>query len=75
MAGKTGTAELGPATQAPSEDPGSVKQRVDAWFTCFAPASDPKLVVAVMVVDAGGAGGSVAAPIAREVLASGLGVG
>jgi transpeptidase family protein/penicillin-binding protein len=75
VAGKTGTAELGPATSAPSSDPGSVKQRVDAWFTCFAPAADPKLVVAVMVVDAAGAGGSVAAPIAREVLASGLGVG
>ncbi len=75
VAGKTGTAELGPLTLAPGQDPGSVKQRVDAWFTCFAPASDPKLVVAVMVVDAAGAGGSVAAPIAREVLASGLGVG
>ncbi len=75
VAGKTGTAELGPATLAPGEDPGSVKQSVDAWFTCFAPASDPKLVVAVMIVDAGGAGGSIAAPIAREVLASGLGVG
>jgi cell division protein FtsI/penicillin-binding protein 2 len=75
VAGKTGTAELGPATLAPGEDPGSVRQRVDAWFTCFAPASDPNLVVAVMVVDAAGAGGSVAAPIAREVLASGLGAG
>jgi cell division protein FtsI/penicillin-binding protein 2 len=75
VAGKTGTAELGPATEAPSTDPGSVKQRVDAWFTCFAPASDPKLVVAVMVVDASGAGGSVAAPLARSVLAAGLGIG
>jgi cell division protein FtsI/penicillin-binding protein 2 len=75
VAGKTGTAELGPATLAPGTDPGSVKQRVDAWFTCFAPASDPKLVVAVMVVDAAGAGGTVAAPIARAVLASGLGLG
>ncbi len=75
VAGKTGTAELGPATTAPADDPGSVKQRVDAWFTSFAPADDPKLVVAVMVVNASGAGGSVAAPIAREIMASGLGVG
>lgn len=75
VAGKTGTAELGPAVTAVGVDPGDVPQKVDAWFTCFAPASDPKLVVAVMVVDANGAGGSVAAPIARAVLASGLGVG
>ncbi len=76
VAGKTGTAELGPVTPtAPGTDPGEVKQRVDAWFTCFAPATDPKLVVAALVTDASGAGGSVAAPIAREVLASGLGVG
>lgn len=75
VAGKTGTAELGPATLVPGSDPGEVPQRVDAWFTCFAPASDPKLVVAVMVVDASGAGGSVAAPIAHAILASGLGLG
>ena len=75
VAGKTGTAELGPATFVPGTDPGAVKQLVDAWFTCFAPASDPKLVVAVMVVNAAGAGGTVAAPIARAVLASGLGLG
>lgn len=75
VAGKTGTAELGPATITPGTDPGNVKQLVDAWFTCFAPAGAPKLAVAVMVVNAPGAGGSVAAPIARAVLASGLGVG
>jgi len=75
VAGKTGTAELGPATVTPGTDPGAVKQLVDAWFTCFAPASDPKLVVAVMVVNASGAGGTIAAPIARGVLASGLGLG
>ncbi len=76
VAGKTGTAELGPVTPvAPGTNPGDVKQRVDAWFTCFAPASDPKLVVAALVTDASGAGGSVAAPLARSVLATGLGVG
>ncbi|MDX6638782.1 MAG: penicillin-binding protein [Solirubrobacterales bacterium] len=76
VAGKTGTAELGPATTVPpGTNPADVKQRVDAWFTCFAPATDPKLVVAALVTDASGAGGSIAAPIARQVLASGLGVG
>jgi peptidoglycan glycosyltransferase len=71
VAGKTGTAELGPLAPT-SQTAGSEAQRVDAWFTCFAPASTPKLVVAVMIVNANGAGGDVAAPIAREILASGL---
>lgn len=75
VAGKTGTAELGPKPLAPGTEakPGETPpQEVDAWFTSFAPASDPRIVVAVMVVDANGAGGTVAAPIAREVLAAGL---
>jgi cell division protein FtsI/penicillin-binding protein 2 len=72
VAGKTGTAELGPLTPQ-GQKQGT--QRVDAWFTCFAPASHPSLVVAVLVVDANGDGGTVAAPIARQVLATGLGVG
>jgi cell division protein FtsI/penicillin-binding protein 2 len=69
VAGKTGTAELGPA-------PGSTDlqhQRVDAWFTAFAPASAPKLAVAAMVVNANGDGGTIAAPIVRSVLTAGLG--
>jgi penicillin-binding protein A len=71
VAGKTGTAELGPLSPS-SQGHG---QRVDAWFTCFAPADHPSLVVAVMVVDANGDGGTVAAPIARQILASDLGAG
>jgi len=77
VAGKTGTAELGPAalepgqTLGPDEEP---PQELDAWFTAFAPASKPSLAVAVMIVDADGDGGTVAAPIARQVLATGLGV-
>jgi transpeptidase family protein/penicillin-binding protein len=71
VAGKTGTAELGPVAGSTNLQ----NQRIDAWFTCFAPATAPKLVVAVLVVDASGDGGTVAAPIARSVLASGLGVG
>lgn len=75
VAGKTGTAELGPAALdpgvelEPGEDP---PQELDAWFTAFAPAGDPKLAVAVMVVDAEGDGGEIAAPIARQVLEAGL---
>jgi penicillin-binding protein A len=71
VAGKTGTAELGPNPTGAA----SAAQRIDAWFTAFAPASDPKLVAAAMVVNASGDGGTVAAPIVRQVLATGLGVG
>jgi penicillin-binding protein A len=76
VAGKTGTAELGPAplepgqVLGPGEDP---PQKENAWFTAFAPADDPQLAVAVLVVEATGGGGAVAAPIAQQVLASALG--
>jgi peptidoglycan glycosyltransferase len=78
VAGKTGTAELGPKALEPGQQKASgtaPEQKVDAWFTAFAPASDPKLVAAAMVVNANGDGGTVAAPIVRQVLAAGLGVG
>jgi hypothetical protein len=74
VAGKTGTAELGPKAGA-TGDPGTVEQDVDAWFTGFAPAARPKLVAAAMIVNASGDGGTVAAPIVREVLGAGLGTG
>jgi len=61
VAGKTGTAQ-GAAGAAP-----------DVWFIGFAPADDPQVAVAVVVEDggaegAGGTGGKVSAPIAREVM-------
>jgi len=58
-AGKTGTAQV-----AGKDD--------YAWFVGYAPADDPKYVVAV-VVEQGGHGGSVAGPAARQILASLLG--
>ena len=45
---------------------------VDAWFTAFAPADKPKLAVAVEVFNAPGDGGTVAAPIAAQILSAGL---
>jgi peptidoglycan glycosyltransferase len=76
VAGKTGTAELGPealeAGEEATAEGGEPEQELDAWFTAFAPAQAPKIAVAVMVVDAEGGGGEVAAPIAREVLAAEL---
>jgi cell division protein FtsI/penicillin-binding protein 2 len=75
VAGKTGTAELGPKPGQPPAAPGeenTVKQIIDGWFICFAPARHPKLAVAVMLIDASGDGGTTAAPIAREILSSAL---
>jgi cell division protein FtsI/penicillin-binding protein 2 len=71
VAGKTGTAELGPKPgEEESENPVQIK---DAWFAAFAPAEKAKLAVGVLLIEAEAAGGEVAAPIAAEVLAAGLG--
>jgi penicillin-binding protein A len=75
VAGKTGTAELGPKPGQPTPPPGqedTAKQLVDGWFIAFAPAQKPKLAIAVMLIDASGDGGTTAAPIAREILGSAL---
>lgn len=58
VAGKTGTAEN------PHGDP-------HAWFIGFAPADNPQIAIAVIAENAG-AGGGVAAPIARQVMARAL---
>ncbi|HMA26716.1 MAG TPA: penicillin-binding transpeptidase domain-containing protein, partial [Solirubrobacterales bacterium] len=73
VAGKTGTAELGPKPGAPPAPPGEqTDQLIDGWFIAFAPARKPKLAIAVMLIDASGDGGTTAAPIAREILGSAL---
>ncbi len=63
VAGKTGTAET-KNTQDPTSAP-------HAWFVGFAPADNPQVVVAV-IVEKGGSGSKVAAPIARDVMAAAL---
>jgi cell division protein FtsI/penicillin-binding protein 2 len=63
VAGKTGTAELRPNSSNPRD--------ADAWFVAFAPASKPRVAVAVMLVGAG-FGGTAAAPVARRVLQAAL---
>jgi penicillin-binding protein 2 len=60
VAGKTGTAQI--VSNSKSE-----KGEDHAWFTAFAPANDPEVVV-VVIVERGGHGGSVAAPIAKKIL-------
>jgi peptidoglycan glycosyltransferase len=70
VAGKTGTAELGPKPgEENSENPVQIK---DAWFSAFAPAEKAKLAVGVLLIEAEAAGGEVAAPIASSVLSTGL---
>jgi peptidoglycan glycosyltransferase len=61
VAGKTGTAETG-------------RENINTtWFTAFAPADAPKIAIAVVVENQrGGFGGTVAAPIAREVMEAAL---
>jgi cell division protein FtsI/penicillin-binding protein 2 len=70
VAGKTGTAELGPKPGTENED--EPEQIKDAWFTAFAPAEGPRLAVGVLLIEAEAAGGEVAAPIAGAVLSAGL---
>ncbi len=77
VAAKTGTAELGPSALEPGQELGPGEeppQDTDAWFTAFAPAGDPKIAVAVMVVNSDGDGGTVAAPIVRQIMADYFGV-
>jgi penicillin-binding protein A len=70
VAGKTGTAELGPKPgEEESENPTQIK---DAWFAAFAPAEKAKLAIGVLLIEAEAAGGEVAAPAASEVLSAGL---
>lgn len=66
VAGKTGTAEIGPRGD------GTDALIEDAWFAGFAPADRPELAVAVLTSDVTGGGGAVAAPIAGAILSAGL---
>ncbi|HEX2391583.1 MAG TPA: penicillin-binding transpeptidase domain-containing protein [Solirubrobacterales bacterium] len=71
VAGKTGTAELGPKPgQENKENPEQIK---DAWFAAFTPAEKARLAIGVLLIEAEAAGGEVAAPAASQVLSAGLG--
>jgi penicillin-binding protein A len=64
VAGKTGTAEVG-----------SFAQFTQPWFIAFAPVEDPRIAIAVTVEQqpSGSQGGTVAAPIAANVIEAVLG--
>lgn len=58
VAGKTGTAQIDPS-----------RNLTQPWFIAFAPADNPQIAIAVTVERSdGGFGGTVAAPIAKDVL-------
>jgi penicillin-binding protein 2 len=69
IAGKTGTAQVFNIKQNAKYNENDIdfKLRDHALFISFAPADDPQIAVAV-VVENGGHGGSVAAPIAGQVI-------
>ncbi|MCY4044585.1 MAG: penicillin-binding protein 2, partial [Cellvibrionales bacterium] len=69
MGGKTGTAQVVGIAQGEKYDAKALKerQRDHALFVGFAPYENPQIAVAVMVEN-GGSGSSVAAPLARKVM-------
>jgi len=70
VAGKTGTAQVVALKKEGGDGHESdipLKFRDHAWFVAVAPASAPKIAVAVLV-EHGGHGGSAAAPIAKEII-------
>ncbi|MBM4335769.1 MAG: penicillin-binding protein 2, partial [Deltaproteobacteria bacterium] len=68
-AGKTGTAQVVAMAAGERVDSKDLQRqhRDHAWFVTYAPAEDPRIVVAVLA-EHGGHGGSAAAPIARDVV-------
>lgn len=69
VAGKTGTAQVFSIGQDEEYDEEAVDERLrdHALFVAFAPAEAPEISIAV-IVENGGSGSSVAAPVARAVM-------
>ena len=69
MAGKSGTAQVVTIKQGEEYDEEQLEEfnRKHAWFVAFAPIEQPEIALAVLVENGGG-GSSVAAPIARQVI-------
>ena len=68
-AGKSGTAQVVGIAQGEEYDDAELDERLrkHAWFVAYAPAEEPQIAVAVLVENGGG-GSEVAAPVARKVL-------
>ena len=63
VAGKTGTAQV-VSSKTKSK---KIIHKDHAWFTAYYPAENPEIAVTVLIENGGG-GGSVAAPLAKEVI-------
>jgi penicillin-binding protein 2 len=72
MAGKTGTAQVVRLQEGVDSGELAPELRHHAWFVGWAPLDEPALVVAV-IVEHGGDGGSMAAPVAARVVEAYLG--
>jgi len=62
VAGKTGTAQVIALGKGKHE-----KHKDHAWFTSYAPAEKPEIAITVLVEN-GGKGGAVAAPLVKQIL-------
>ncbi len=69
MAGKSGTSQVVGIAQGEEYDEEELDEfsRKHAWFIAFAPVNDPQIAVCVLIEN-GGSGSAVAAPVAREVI-------
>jgi len=73
IAGKSGTVQVIAYAQRLNTHNLPFKYRDHAWFTSFAPAENPRLVVTVFA-EHGGGGSRVAAPIAQAIYAKYFGI-
>ena len=69
MAGKSGTAQVVTIEQGEEYNEEEVDERLrkHAWFVAFAPVQKPEIALAVLVENGGG-GSAIAAPVARKML-------
>ncbi len=69
IAGKTGTAQVFGLKQEEKYDAEAIEEKLrdHSLFIAFAPAGEPRIAIAV-IVENGGSGSAVAAPIARTIM-------
>jgi penicillin-binding protein 2 len=69
VAGKTGTAQVVKmAAKGERQAAGGIESKDHAWFVCYA-SNGPAQVAVAVIVEHGGHGGSVSAPVARRLVA------
>ena len=67
LAGKTGTSQVNPASRDSVQSELPWDKRDHALFVCYAPVAAPRYAIAT-VVEHGGGGGAVAAPLSRAIM-------